>query len=146
MITLSRILPGPVNEEKSQAMSEPEPSKLSSAKPGPAQERDTNGPSKRTENVPEMEIPESSGLTDGPNAQEISQDSTMTDAVISEQVSSLKQRLMERTSDYGVPQLERLYSRVLKGVIAVISGEGHKDHKLLILRHLLKFVEDDDNF
>jgi len=138
---------GSANEEKSQALLEPEPSKPSSSQPGPSQEPDMNGLSKRSENLPDNEIPESSGLTDGPSSQEISQDSMMTDTDdTTEQVRTVKQRLMERTNDYGVPQLERLYSRVMKGVMAIRSREGHKDHKLLILRLLLKFVEDDDNF
>lgn len=137
---------GSANEEKSQAVSEPEPSKASSCPAGPAEEPDTNGLLKRPENLPDNEIPESSGLTDGPCSQEVSQDSIMTDADISEQVSTIKQRLMERTSGCSVPQLERLYSRILKGVMTIRSREGNKDHKLLIFRHLLKFVEDDDNF
>jgi len=137
---------GSANEEKSRELLEPEPLKPTSAQPGPSQEPDTNGLSKGSENLPDNEIPESSGLTDGPPSQEISQDLMTIDADISEQVRTLKQHLMERTNGYGVPQLERLYSRVLKGVMAIRSREGHKDHKLLILRHLLKFVEDDDNF
>ena len=137
---------GSANEEKSRALSEPEPSKPSSCQPGPSQEPETNGLSKRSENLPENEIPESSGLTDGQSSQEISQNSMMTDADTSEQVRTVKQRLMERIDGYGVPQLERLYSRVLKGVMAIRSRESHKDHKLLILRHLLNFIADDDNF
>lgn len=82
---------------------------------------------------------------DGPSSQEISHDSNMIDADISDQVSTIKRRLTDRTVGYGVPQLERLYSRMLKGVMAM-RREADKDHKLSILRHLLKFVEDDDNF
>lgn len=94
----------------------------------------------------DSEPQDSSELTGDQSSQETNQDSVLTDTDISEQLDTLKQHLKDRTDGYGVAQLERLYSRVLKGVMALGSREGYKDHKLLILRHLLKFVEEDDNF
>lgn len=70
----------------------------------------------------------------------------MMDADISKQIESVKQQLMERTEGYGVPQLERLFTRVIKGVIAVDSSKDSEDRRILALEHLLKFVMDDDNF
>lgn len=70
-------------------------------------------------------------------------DVVMSDRELSEQVESVKQRLIERIKDNGVPQLERLYSRVMKGAVAI---KGKEDHKASILRFLLDFVEDEGNF
>lgn len=128
------------------AAAEPDSLKLSSSQPGPFEEVETNGTSKGPENLINNELPEAYVLATSPLAGENSQDVVMTDVEISEQIDTVKRLLMERTEDYGVPQLERLYTRVIKSVIAVKSKEGREDHKLSIVRHLLKFVEDDENF
>ncbi|KAG2644575.1 hypothetical protein PVAP13_2KG373700 [Panicum virgatum] len=62
------------------------------------------------------------------------------------QLEALKQRFMEHTAGYGVPQLERLYSRIMKGVIELTSKESNEDHRRLVVRYLLTFVENSDNF
>jgi len=62
------------------------------------------------------------------------------------QLEALKQHFMEHTAGYGVPQLERLYSRIMKGVIELTSKESNEDHRRLVVRYLLTFVENSDNF
>ena len=64
-----------------------------------------------------------------------------------EQLEAVKQRFMELTVGYGVPQLERLYSRIMRGAIESTSKETtNEDHRRLVVRHLLAFVENSDNF
>jgi ATPase family AAA domain-containing protein 2 len=62
------------------------------------------------------------------------------------QLESLKLRFMGLTAGYGVPQLERLYSRIMKGAVELISKESNEDHGRLVVRYLLTFVENRDNF
>ncbi|XP_062193342.1 ATPase family AAA domain-containing protein At1g05910-like isoform X2 [Phragmites australis] len=62
------------------------------------------------------------------------------------QLDTVKQRFMELTAGYGVPQLERLYSRIMKGVIELTGKESNEDHRQLVIRYLLTFVENSDNF
>jgi len=62
------------------------------------------------------------------------------------QLEALKQRFMELTAGYGVPQLERLYSRIMKGAIELTSKESNEDHRRLVVRYLLTFVENSNNF
>ncbi|PAN13353.1 hypothetical protein PAHAL_2G330600 [Panicum hallii] len=62
------------------------------------------------------------------------------------QLETLKQRFMEHTAGYGVPQLERLYSRIMKGAIELTSKESNEDHRWLVVRYLLTFVENIGNF
>ncbi|XP_062198445.1 ATPase family AAA domain-containing protein At1g05910-like isoform X2 [Phragmites australis] len=62
------------------------------------------------------------------------------------QLEAVKQRFMELTAGYGVPQLERLYSRLMKGAIELTSKESNEDHRRLVVRYLLTFVENSDNF
>lgn len=69
----------------------------------------------------------------------------MLDAEFSTQVESVKQLFVKRTENYSIPQLERLYTRIMKGVFET-KGEGTKNLKTSVLRFLLKFVEDDANF
>lgn len=64
---------------------------------------------------------------------------------ISSQVEPVKRLFMERTSTYNIPQLERLYTRILKGVFE--TKERVKDDlKPAILMYLLKFADDEANF
>nr|GMD43251.1 ATPase family AAA domain-containing protein At1g05910 isoform X1 [Ipomoea batatas] len=42
------------------------------------------------------------------------QDAAMSDEEVSSKLKSIKKHFMERTKDYGVPQLERLYTRLMK--------------------------------
>ncbi|CAK9161140.1 unnamed protein product [Ilex paraguariensis] len=74
-----------------------------------------------------------------------SQDVTMSTGEISSNVEFIKQLFVERTKDYGISQLERLYTRVMKGVLETSSSEIG-DLKPSILRFLLKFAEDEAKF
>ncbi|XP_040993083.1 ATPase family AAA domain-containing protein At1g05910 [Juglans microcarpa x Juglans regia] len=86
-------------------------------------------------------IVEPSGHADGSGSEEV----TMSDADISSQVEPVKLLFMERTANYNVPQLERLYTRIMKGVFE--TKEQVKDQlKPSILMYLLKFAEDEANF
>ncbi|KAL8485976.1 hypothetical protein ACS0TY_028037 [Phlomoides rotata] len=74
------------------------------------------------------------------------QDVTMSDAEISGQVESIRQRFLERSKDYNIPQLERLYTRAVKGVFETKSRVKVEDLKASILRFLLEFAEDQSKF
>ncbi|KMZ60086.1 26S protease regulatory subunit 7 [Zostera marina] len=77
---------------------------------------------------------------------------------ISDMISCVKQHLNDRTIEYGVPQLERLYTRVLKGVITNKSSNDSssnsirdgaddvEDKKNSILKFLSMFANDISNF
>lgn len=68
-------------------------------------------------------------------------------ADISEQVNAVKKRMLEQTEDYTVPQFEKLYARVLKGVFSFrSSGAGEEDPRSSVLRYLRAFADDSDNF
>lgn len=75
------------------------------------------------------------------------EDVIMSDAEISNQIESAKLLFVERTENYGIPQLERLYTRVMKGVFEAKGGGGvGEDRKPSILKFLLKFASDGANF
>lgn len=74
-----------------------------------------------------------------------SNDASMLDSDVSDQVASVKQLFIERTDNYAIPQLERLYTRIIKGVFEIRKGvEGNLKHS--ILSYLVKFAEDEANF
>lgn len=75
-----------------------------------------------------------------------SPDVTMSEADDTSKIEPLKQRLVERSKDYGIPQLERLYARVIKGVFDNKTGKSKDIIKDSILSYLSKFVEDEANF
>ena len=53
---------------------------------------------------------------------------------------------MKRDENYSIPQLERLYTRIMKGVFE-IKDKGMKDESnTSVLEYLLKFVGDQANF
>lgn len=82
-------------------------------------------------------------LADGSSLHDI----TMQDGEFSRQVESVKQHFVKRSEKYSIPQLERLYTRIMKGVFeAKDKGMNHDDLKNSVLGFLLKFVEDDANF
>lgn len=85
---------------------------------------------------------EASCLTQGSE----SQDATMSDAEVQHQVESVKRMFVERTENYGVPQLERLYTRVVKGIFETKNEGDGSDLKPSILKFLLKFAENEANF
>lgn len=78
----------------------------------------------------------------------------MSDAAEScaEKLETIKKMFVERTRDFGVPQLERLYARVMKGVFETKNNlpAGPGDNNVLlkssILGFLLNFAENEANF
>ncbi|CAN6167638.1 unnamed protein product [Urochloa humidicola] len=109
-------------------------------------EPDSNGTLKETDNTPaeapEVPAPPEPMETD---CSEVATTVTTGDDLLG-QLESLKERFMELTAGYGVPQLERLYSRIMKGAIELTSKESNEDHRQLVVRYLLTFVENSDNF
>ncbi|XP_027356349.1 ATPase family AAA domain-containing protein At1g05910 isoform X2 [Abrus precatorius] len=81
-------------------------------------------------------------LADGDSPDDV----TMLDAEFSSQVESVKQLFVKRSENYSIPQLERLYSRIMKGVFETKDKGVNEDLKNLVLNFLLNFVEDDANF
>ncbi|XP_057456261.1 ATPase family AAA domain-containing protein At1g05910 isoform X2 [Lotus japonicus] len=74
-------------------------------------------------------------------------DVTMLDDEFSSQVESVKQHFVKRSENYSLPQLERIYTRIMKGVFETKEkGMNDDDIKTSVVRFLLKFVEDDANF
>ncbi|XP_057498909.1 ATPase family AAA domain-containing protein At1g05910-like [Actinidia eriantha] len=71
------------------------------------------------------------------------EDIIMSDGDISGKAESVKRIFMERTEGYAIPQLERLYTRVMKGVFETKASEPSVDDlRPLILSFLLKFADD----
>ncbi|XP_075661051.1 ATPase family AAA domain-containing protein At1g05910 [Castanea sativa] len=84
---------------------------------------------------------EASGHADGSGSEDV----VVSDGDISNQVESVKLLLVKHTASYSIPQLERLYTRIMKGVFET-KAEVKDDLKPSILRYLLKFAEDEANF
>ncbi|GMJ04772.1 Bromodomain and ATPase domain-containing protein 1 [Hibiscus trionum] len=74
-----------------------------------------------------------------------SEDIRMLDGEISKQVERIKQVFVDRTENYGIPELERLYSRIMKGIFESRDRVGD-DPKPSILKFLMQFAEDEANF
>ncbi|KAL6966702.1 hypothetical protein U1Q18_032492 [Sarracenia purpurea var. burkii] len=75
------------------------------------------------------------------------QDVIMSDSEISGMIVTVKSVFMEHTEDYGIPQLERLYTRVIKDVFEAKASEpGDDDLRPSILSYFLKFGENTTNF
>ncbi|VAI34599.1 unnamed protein product [Triticum turgidum subsp. durum] len=107
----------------------------------------SNGPLKEADKAPDEAPPTLPGSPPDPMETDNGEDSAMpTSDDMLEQLEGVKQRFMELTVGYGVPQLERLYSRIMKGAIELTGKETNKDHRRLVVRHLLAFVENSDNF
>ncbi|XP_042036816.1 ATPase family AAA domain-containing protein At1g05910-like [Salvia splendens] len=68
------------------------------------------------------------------------QDSGMSRAETSDQVDSIKKLLLDRSEDYNIPQLERLYTSIMKGVFETKDRSEVKDLKASILRFLFEFA------
>uniref|UniRef100_A0A1D1Z3E2 ATPase family AAA domain-containing protein At1g05910 n=1 Tax=Anthurium amnicola TaxID=1678845 RepID=A0A1D1Z3E2_9ARAE len=107
-------------------------------------EPDSNCPEQSGNLLPE-EPPKASESTP-PLTSCVSQDAEMVDTDISEEVGFVKQRMMERIEGYGIPQFEKLYTRILKGVFSIRTERTREDHRSSVLRYLTKFVEEDENF
>ncbi|KAK4413305.1 ATPase family AAA domain-containing protein [Sesamum alatum] len=99
-------------------------------------------------NITDEQIPEISAANSNQpgNSDSTPQDITMTDGEISSQVESIKQLLLEHSKDYGIPQLERLYARVMKGVFETKNKSKIEDLKASILSFLYEFAKDRSKF
>ncbi|XP_021752704.1 ATPase family AAA domain-containing protein At1g05910-like [Chenopodium quinoa] len=64
----------------------------------------------------------------------------------SSQVEEIKQQFLKHTEAYGIPQLERLYTRIIKGVFETKSAAGSENPKSKVLQFLSKFSQDETNF
>uniref|UniRef100_A0ACD5XZU7 Uncharacterized protein n=1 Tax=Avena sativa TaxID=4498 RepID=A0ACD5XZU7_AVESA len=107
---------------------------------------DSNGPLKEADEAP-AEAPAVAGSPPEPMVTDNGKGAAMpTSDDTLEQLEALNKRFMELTAGYGVPQLERLYSRIMKGAIELRGKETNEDHGRLVVRHLLAFVENSDNF
>lgn len=62
------------------------------------------------------------------------------------QVEVIKQQFLERTEGCGIPQLERLYTRIIKGVFETKSTAGSENIKSKVVQFLSKFSQDVTNF
>ncbi|KAF9663237.1 hypothetical protein SADUNF_Sadunf17G0017500 [Salix dunnii] len=85
---------------------------------------------------------EASGHTEGSGSQDIA----MSDAEVSGQVERTKRLFVERTENYGIPQLERLYSRIMKGIFKTEDKGVEDGPRHSILRFLVRFSENTANF
>ncbi|MFS7924713.1 putative chromatin remodeler Bromodomain family [Helianthus anomalus] len=74
-----------------------------------------------------------------------SQDTIMADVESDGKIESAKKLLLERTTDYGIPELERLYTRIVKGVFELKSVETD-NLKPAVSNFLLRFAENEANF
>lgn len=70
----------------------------------------------------------------------------MSDNEITNQVESVKQRFVNRSVNFDIPQLERLYTRIMKGIFEIKDKGIEDDPRASILRYLLNFTEDEANF
>ncbi|KAL2328853.1 hypothetical protein Fmac_022280 [Flemingia macrophylla] len=73
-------------------------------------------------------------------------DVTMLDGEFTREVESVKQLYVKRSENYSIPQLERLYTRIMKGLFETKNKGVNGDLKSSVLKFLLNFVEDDENF
>jgi hypothetical protein len=83
----------------------------------------------------------SSGYADGIGSEDV----IVCDVDISSQTESVKRLFMERTATYNIPQLERLYTRIMKGVFET-KDKVKDDLRPSILMYLEKFAEEEANF
>ncbi|PKI74206.1 hypothetical protein CRG98_005444, partial [Punica granatum] len=88
------------------------------------------------------EEPPEGGTPDCADGGRNSPHASVMDIDVSGQVESIKRLFVERTDNYVIPQLERLYTRVIKGVFET-RKEGKDDLKQRILSFLSKFAEDE---
>lgn len=116
---------------------------LESLEPKSSQEPEPDADENRLESMFADGQHENSGDTSASTFQ----DASMSDGEVSSKLKSIKKRFMEWTKDYGVPQLERLYTRLMKGVLETKNAvNGGKDLKPAILSFLLKFADKKSNF
>jgi hypothetical protein len=75
-----------------------------------------------------------------------SQDVTMSEAEVSSHVDYFRRLFVERTENYGIPLLERLYTRTMKGIFETKNKGVEDGRRYSILRFLVKFAENTANF
>ncbi|KAF7805356.1 ATPase family AAA domain-containing protein [Senna tora] len=75
-----------------------------------------------------------------------SEDVPMSYGEFSSQVEYVRQFFVKRTENYTIPQLEWLYTRIMKGVLQIEDKRMEDGPNTSVLRFLSKFVEDDANF
>eukprot|EP00258_Populus_trichocarpa_P028742 XP_024444761.1 ATPase family AAA domain-containing protein At1g05910-like isoform X1 [Populus trichocarpa] len=75
-----------------------------------------------------------------------SQDVTMSEAEVSSHVDYIKRLFVGRTENYGIPLLERLYTRIMKGIFETKDKGVEDGPRYSILRFLVKFAENTANF
>ncbi|KAL3845615.1 hypothetical protein ACJIZ3_003018 [Penstemon smallii] len=121
-----------------------EESPQDSIPPTPSEDAEPND---KDQQRPESSVPDGNqNASSDRDTGSMSQDVTMTDAAILNQVDSIKQLLVERTKDYSIPQLERLYSRIMKGIFETQSRGKAEDLKSSILNFLLEFAQGQSKF
>lgn len=134
--------------EQSMTRDEKSPEDVDLSKPTDAEEAakepESNGTTKEANDSPAKE-PEVSTSPE-PMESDNGKIAAATGDDLLEQLEALKQRFMELTASYGVPQLERLYSKIMKGAIELTSKESNEDHRRLVVRYLWTFVENSNNF
>lgn len=109
----------------------------------PAQEPISNGPEKIFPTIEANATPDISSSSPLVNE---TKDEEMPDADFSEKMESAKQRFMEFTKEYGVPQLEILYTKVIRGLISATGKDAKQDNRQFIVRYLFRFIEEADKF
>lgn len=95
-----------------------------------------------SEQRPESTLADGNKPADVPDASgDACLDVTMSDAEMSRKIESVKKQFVKQTKDYDIPQLERLYTRIMKGVFETKTGVTNEDLKTSILSFLLKFAK-----
>ncbi|KAK9288139.1 hypothetical protein L1049_016587 [Liquidambar formosana] len=134
------------NVDAAHAEDKSRPQESAPSKPSQEPEANDTSPERPEICLDDSSRLQTSGEASGHTGGNGSEDVTMSDGEISSQVESVKQLFVERTAGYGIPQLERLYTRVMKGVFE-ITHTGVKDtSKLSIIRFLSEFAEGEANF
>ncbi|EXB68718.1 ATPase family AAA domain-containing protein [Morus notabilis] len=129
------------SEEKSRLHDPSKPSEDSEANEANPERPGTSAAdfNEQEASAPEVEVPDHS---DGSGDCDV----TTPDSETINQVESVKLRFVDRSENFNIPQLERLYTRIMKGIFEIKDTESRDDPKASILRFLVKFVEDDSNF
>ncbi|KAL1543952.1 ATPase family AAA domain-containing protein [Salvia divinorum] len=112
--------------------------------PKPAEEGEANC----TEAVVETPVSDSDDQPGNSNCDTecTTQDVTMSCAETSDQVDSIKKLLVDRSKEYNIPELERLYTSIMKGVFVTKDKSEVKDLKTSILRFLFEFADNQSRF
>ncbi|XP_057793420.1 ATPase family AAA domain-containing protein At1g05910-like isoform X2 [Salvia miltiorrhiza] len=114
--------------------------------PKAAEEAEANCTEQPTVETPVSDSDEQPGNSNCDTAECTTQDVTMSCAETSDQVDSIKKLLLDRSKEYNIPQLERLYTSIMKGVFETKDRSEVKDLKASILRFLFEFAEDQSRF